>query len=319
MKPLFLSLLFGLLAACSPTVAPIEPTRGEKTAVLPTATPAALASSVPPTSFPSRTPLPPPLPATITPALATPTPPPPPPPEKTLVWEALSPSGQWAAATSYEVPEGLGQFRTQFWVTNQTSGAVWLLLDELRPLGMGYTTPKVMGWAEDETAVFFSEAGQADGGGLFEYHHGLWRGSLLDGSVTEWVPADTADVAVAPGGETAVSVYWDRSDLLLHDLSSGTTEAVPLPAPFDLVGGLAWSPSGEQLALTLVVDPFDSHHTLVRYRRADWEPIILLADETTHRFVSERWLDEATLLLVAVDGRHWQLDVVSGEVTIVAE
>lgn len=319
MKRYMLLLLFGLLGACAPTVAPVEVTRGGETAVnptpFPTPTPSALASIVPTSPIPTVTP--PATPTTAVDAAPSPT-------ATTvsaagveILWTATSPSGEWVATTSYDVPEGLGQFQTQFWLTNEASGAAWLLRDELRPLGMGYTTPKVIGWEAGETAVYFTEAGQADGGGIFEYHHGLWRGSLLDGSVTELVAAETADVAVTgSSGEaaTAVSAAYGRPDLLIHDLATGAVQSVPLPVPFDLIGGLVWSPSGEQLAVTLVVDPFDSRHTIIHYRRADWQPTILLADEATHRFVTVGWRDEAALWLRDQAGENWILDVATGEV-----
>ena len=329
MKRHIVWLLFWLLGACTPTVAPVEVTRGVETAVSPP-TPAALASIAPtavPASLtatalpiPTRTPS-----ATPTPVVGVPTPTPEAAPDVQILWTATSPSGAWSATTSYEVPEGLGQFQTRFWLTNEASGVTWLLLDELRPLGMGYTTPKVLGWegaADAATAVYFTEAGQADGGGIFEYHHGLWRGSLLDGNVTELVPEDTADVAVTGdggAGKTAVSAFYDRSELLIYDLATEVVQTVPLPAPFDLIGGLVWSPSGEQLAVTLVVDPFDGRHTIVHYRRADWQPTILLADDTTHRFVTEGWRDEAALWLRDQAGQRWQLDVASAVVTMVGE
>ena len=326
MKRHIVWLLFWLLGACTPTVAPVEVTRGVETAVSPP-TPAALASIAPtavPASLtatalpiPTRTPS-----ATPTPVVGVPTPTPEAAPDVQILWTATLPSGAWSATTSYEVPEGLGQFQTRFWLTNEASGAAWLLLDELRPLGMGYTTPKVIGWEAGETAVYFTEAGQADGGGIFEYHHGLWRGSLLDGSVTELVPEDTADVAVTGGSSeaaTAVSAFYDRPELLISDLATSAVQSAPLLVPFDLIGGLVWSPSGEQLAVTLVVNPFDSRHTIVYYRRADWQPTILLADDTTHRFVTEGWRDEAALWLRDQAGQRWQLDVASAVVTMVGE
>ncbi|MEZ4514903.1 MAG: hypothetical protein R3C62_23770 [Chloroflexota bacterium] len=324
MKRYMVLLLFWLLVACTPTVAPVAVTRGVQTAVTtpplptltPATTPAALASMVPTaTAFPVPTITPPATATTAVFPLPTPTATPNAASDVQILWTATSPGGAWTATTSYDVPEGYDQFQTQFWLTNADSGAAWLLLDELRPLGMGYTTPKVIGWGEGEMSVYFTEAGQADGGGIFEYHHGLWRGSLLDGSVTELVPEDTADVAVTGGGEgeTAVSAAYNSPDLLIHDLATGAVEAVPLPAPFDLIGGLVWSPSGSQLAVTLVSNPFDSRHTIVHYRRADWQPTILLADDTTDRFVTEGWDDETTLLLHDQAGQPWQLDVVSGE------
>lgn len=311
--------LFWLLGACAPIAAPVDVTRGVETAVFPTPfsaqTPAALASIAPTSTIvPIPTVTPPATSTMVVDTVLIPTVTAVSAAGSEILWTATSPSGEWVATTSYDVPEGLGQFQTQFWLTNEASGAAWLLLDELRPLGMGYTTPKVVGWEAGATAVYFTEAGQADGGGIFEYHHGLWRGSLLDGSVTELVAAETADVAVTQDGETAVSAAYDRPDLLIHDLATGAVQPVPLPVPFDLIGGLVWSPSGEQLAVTLVVDPFDSRHTIVHYRRADWQPTVLLADDTIHRFVTVGWRDEAALWLRDQAGENWILDVATGEV-----
>lgn len=139
-------------------------------------------------------------------------------------WVSTNASQSWHAEGTVAVPKNSSrdQYYTELRVRNTNDNIEWTPVTEWNDFGLGYTTPRIVHWSEDERYLYFTNAPHPDGCGLFVNASDLQRLDLAAGSVEEILPFGTTRVlAAAPDGMMAHRV---DSELGCSTQRQGITE-----------------------------------------------------------------------------------------------
>ncbi len=305
---LALSLLL-LAAACQPAAATpsAAPTAGH--VVLPTQTPAIAPTASPlPAASPTIAPAAPP---SATPVLAA---------MRLDEWSQPSPDGLWVASGLAALPgkEGGTLYYARLSVAQVGGGQEWIVVDEWRPTGLGWTSPAPLRWSADGSAFYFTNLPHPDGCSVLTNGVDLHRLDLATGEVTELLPEAGLWISLSPDeAQVAYIAFGDRG-LVTRDLTTGaeSAAALDLPALNAQAGAIVWSPDAARLALTLVHNACSSdaqqHSVLVLELASGTFTTVL--DRDPSQFITSAWPEPDRLRLTSPLGPYW-LDLATGEIT----
>lgn len=242
---------------------------------------------------------------------------------KVSATHSLSPGGSWSAVSMAALPispngSPLGdQYFTILKLNHLISGEEMVLEKKWDSYGLGYTTPKVIGWSKDEGYVFVSEIAVPDGCGMV-FVDDIRR---IDLSTGEGLPINDkvrGPLAVSPAGDKLAFV--EGENLVIIEMGAGEGTRFQLE---DLSGDwwpstLVWSPDADYVMLSTVPNPcshlesqtgslyiVDLHATEVQER--------LLNDSRSYSIVI--WPEEHDAMLEDRDGQIWWLDTLTGQVS----
>ena len=185
------------------------------------------------------------------------------------IWTEPSPNGKWTVVGRMKIDTGIFQgeqelYYTELKVVSADQSVEWILVEEISPFGLGYTTPEPLHWSADGRYLYFTNRPHADGCGLFVTGSDLWRADLADGSVTQVLPEGAQSYAFSPDGTLVAYMSWSTPpELALHNLGTGEERRVVLG--FEDAGAIVWSPDGAMLALTGAQKPCQAgwNHAIV--------------------------------------------------------
>jgi len=235
-------------------------------------------------------------------------------------WTEPSPNGKWTAVGRIKIDTGIFQgekeiYYTQLKVISADQSVEWILVEEISPFGLGYTTPEPLHWSADGRYLYFTNRPHADGCGLFVTGSDLWRADLADGSITQVLPEGAQSYAFSPDGTLVAYMSWSTPpELALHNLGTGEERRVVLG--FENAGAIVWSPDGAMLALTGAQKPCQAgwNHTIVAMELIVLTPQTLLPPDE-RLYITRGWQETGKILLEDFDRDLFWLDVESGEVT----
>jgi hypothetical protein len=253
-----------------------------------------------------------------------------PPPPADLQWQnditSLSPDGEWQATVRQSEPfiaEEREWYQAQMIVSEVEGEREWMVVDEVRPHGLGYLFPEVVHWTEDGASLLFADASVADGCDLFGRNYGLSRLELASGEVSELLPEDEMGIiAVAPSDtQIAMMSLWRPPILITLDLEAGREQELILDEfPHGQIGDLTWAPDGSSLLFVLAEDAcLDNwRHSIYRvdYPEMMVTPLLI---EDPNQFRIIEWFGPEYATLEDADGTLWTLNILSGAVISVGE
>lgn len=302
-------LLAGVLAACStrvvlnPGVPAVSPTP------VVTTDPSQVAAA---TLAPARTPIP-----TGTP-LATPNRPTPIPQLETTAI-ASDPASDWEFKLRLGAPiETDAGARYYVWArlyTRPNRAINYLLLDEWRTYGLGYTVPRALGWSNEY--FYYTNAPVVDGCTPLVNGGDLWQVRLSDGEQTQLRPDDgrLVSYALSPDGLTLMQAQGGMVTRI--DLATGS-EVGAAVAVDGVVGPMVWSSDGERLVAAVVYDacivPGWRHSLIAIDPRTLVATELLPADE--RRFVPVAYPAPQLITLIEASGVTWQYNPQTGTLRI---
>lgn len=296
-----------LTAAC---VAPGGPTPAESE-VLATSKPTETPERARPTATPPA-PTPTPGAATPTPSLAD---------MEVEAWRSTSDDGDWVADGVVAFPKGVGdQYYTSLEVSLADGSVVWRAVDEWRPIGLGWTSPRVLRWSRDGGRLYFTNLPVPDGCALFVNGYDLQALDLATGEVTELVPGVGLWLSLSPDERRLAYIGVGKRGLVLRDLASGEERGVRLdPGREYAAGGVLWSPDGSALVLTIAFAPCAGEEwaestSIVVVDAATLETKTLIAEDA-RLLVTEGWPTPDRVLLRDSKGDPWWMDPLTGQVT----
>lgn len=133
----------------------------------------------------------------------------------------------------------------------------WLLVDEWKEAGLGYSIPALLGWSMDGSILYFYDDIKPDGcqppGG---FQDNLRRVDLDSGNVQKVLSGSFSGFSLSP--DTARLVYYDiqHKSIGTHTLVSGETHTFPFtdPAPVGewWLTNFTWSPELSSLLFVVV-------------------------------------------------------------------
>lgn len=246
-------------------------------------------------------------------------------------WEAfispltVSPDGQWlitkqigeqlpaAADETAQFPEG--KYHVAMQVASTNNDLLWTAVDEWRPAGVESTYPEPLRWSDDGRFLFFTNVTLADGCGGYTNGSDLWRLDLSSGQLTEMTPFIGLSMDVSPDG-TKLAVHGANGrGFLIRDLATGAEQSVALPDLGDVwaLGRVLWSPDGQHILSTWVLDPCSPEQTTAVIRiDADTLTATTVVEPDPRNFVLLKWINGEVRLLDN-EGRTWYLEPFSGE------
>ncbi|MGC9358248.1 MAG: hypothetical protein ACP5GX_10280 [Anaerolineae bacterium] len=236
-------------------------------------------------------------------------------------WGSTSPDGNWVAHVTVVLPvvdgETVGEAAYTEVSVTQTDGSVtWYPIDDWSPYGLGFPTPQKFHWSED--ALYFSLHAVPDGCSVFGSDVALLRLDLREGTLTNVAPDLSGALSLSPNERRLA--YLEENEVVIRDLETGEERRVAFDSETSKwrAGNLTWSPSGEQLAFTVVHTPC----TLIT-KHSVWvvnvENLVSTAiiQEDDRRFLISGWRTDETLLLNDIEGIAWRLEVEGGTLSLI--
>jgi hypothetical protein len=236
--------------------------------------------------------------------------------------QMTSPSGEWAAESSFEFLEGGAAYRVRLVVRKSDGTSEWTPVDYTQR-GIGYTFPTLRWWSPDSRIFYYFDMPVGDGCGEFYPLEDRWTGvDVEDGSLSTLVLPEGRGTTISPDGRTLIYASTaPPHTLTFKDRLNGTEQALLLPSPSRKVsdvqaGGIVWSPDGSSFALSVaygdsclngplsfavlrVDDP--SHPTLVPLIQGSPDLIRL-----------KRWDTAGPILVQDWNGESWWMDSQTG-------
>jgi len=202
-------------------------------------------------------------------------------------WSSLSPNGLWRARGEALIPAaGADQYHIELQIEKLDGDAVWSVLDEWSPFGLGYTLPTPVRWSADGRYFYYTNRPVPDGCAPFANGSDLQRVDLSDGGVTELVPSVGLSLGLSPDAGTLAYFGYGGRGLVLRDIASGEErETGFLPAENAAAGAIVWSPDGSALAFTVAYGfcgpPEARTHSILRMEAATGEATTLVESSST--------------------------------------
>jgi hypothetical protein len=133
----------------------------------------------------------------------------------------------------------------------------WVLVDEWKQAGLGYSIPALMGWSVDGNYLYFYNNIIPDGcQPLGGFQDNLRRVDLDSGNVHPILTGSFSGLSLSP--DTTRLVYYDiqEADVGLFDTSSDEVQNIPFTTPGQMdyrwVGNFTWSPDGQSLLFVTI-------------------------------------------------------------------
>ncbi len=133
----------------------------------------------------------------------------------------------------------------------------WILVDEWKLQGLGYSIPALLGWSADGGKLYFHDEIIPDGCALIGgFQENFRQVDLETGNITLLFPELRSGAALSP--DTARLVYYDiqNKDVAVYTFASGEVQHTPLTFPdppvYWAVGNFTWSPDGQSVLFVMV-------------------------------------------------------------------
>lgn len=320
--------LIGLLAGCAPTKTPVPasvmaaPTLTETIAPITTKAPNPTVGETPtPTSWPTATPL-------VYPIITTPQEAPNLGDMDVDQWQQASPDGRWQAAGMVAWPRGDFYEYHEMVTVFQTGGSnKWVLVDAWYASGLGASFLSPMQWSQDGQYFYFSNQVTPDGCVLFSPRSmDLYRLTLATGEVQVVLPGSYFGLFLSPDARLVAGFKQMTREFVIRDLDTGKEIAVDLDPGTDYhAGAIVWSPEGDQLALTLAIQPCSGDFTGMGLFTASSSIVLVdtstgavqtLIEKDDRKFETVSWDDPESITLKDKEGKLWSLNVETGELTV---
>lgn len=143
-------------------------------------------------------------------------------------WSAVSPDGQWTLRALSQFPPGGSEYQVMLELSGAGQAELRVVLDELRPMGLGYTLPSPVRWSADRQAFYLTNVEHPDGCSAFVDGSDLLRLDLATGALTELVPPVARSLGLSHDEARLAYLAWGSGDLVLRDIANGVESAHPL-------------------------------------------------------------------------------------------
>lgn len=223
-----------------------------------------------------------------------------------------SPSGNWKAIFIHKSPTGPAmECHIEAQVARTDGTQAWILEDKWVEELIGCAHFKLFQWSQDENYLYYLEQPSSDA--CFTSTPTLKRANLQTGRVIEIALGD--NLTISPNEQLlAYTDISDRSQIKFAIENLETTLERALEFEAEWADGVTWSPDNSTIALTLVNHPCDYWQTSIAIVDSQtMSASILLPLDSGLRVVG--WTDDHTIHLKDVDGKDWQLDIFSQELT----
>lgn len=321
---LFLLLII-LLVGCAPTetedsvTVTAAPTLTETIAPTTTTAPMPTVTETPTlTPFPTATPLAYPIVSTPqdTPNLAD---------MDVDQWLETSPDGQWQAAGMVAWPQGDNYEYHEMLTVSHTSGSPeWVLVDAWHEAGLGASFSAAAQWSQDGLYFYFSNQVIPDGCTLFGPRGvDLYRLTLATGEVQVILPGNYFGLSLSPDAGLVAAIQQVTREFIIHDLGTGKEIVVDLDPVVDYAAGdMVWSPEGDQLALTLAIQPCNGDFAEPGLFAASSSILVVdtqtggvhtLIEQDDRKLETIAWDEPDWITLRDMEGNLWSLNVETGE------
>ena len=180
----------------------------------------------------------------------------------------VSPNGRctWDRLLAHAIKEtAVKKYDNQFYVRvnvacilgDEYKEVSWVLVDEWKPQGLGYSIPTLLGWSVDAGKLYFHDEIIPDGcptiGGWQENFRQV---DLKNGNITLLIPELRRGASLSP--DTTRLVYHDiqNKDVGVYTFATGKVQHIPLafpdpPASWE-VGNFTWSPDRQSVLFVML-------------------------------------------------------------------
>jgi hypothetical protein len=233
-------------------------------------------------------------------------------------WFARSPDGLWEVIGTVALPpdHGGATYYTRLDVLSLVDEEAWVVVDQWNPLGLGYTTPRILTWSEDGASLYLTNRPVPDGCAVYVNGSDLVRVSLATGEVETLVPSSGLWLALSPDETRLAYIGYAARGLVVRDLASGEEQETNLDpgGPYS-AGDITWAPDGSAVVLGLGISPCSGDWAAgVSLVRVDFPSLtlteLLPADERLFRIMD--WTENG-VLIQDKEGQFWRMDPASGD------
>ena len=235
---------------------------------------------------------------------------------------SYSPNGKWIASR-YTFSEGSISFLS-FFAESTDGSSVWEIETipiENKPPYLEFPAPFL--WSKDNKTFYFVDQGYQDG--CFMYVDGgkkLYSLNLDTGERKTILDKFASEIRFSPDESKIAYVNYGNTGLQILNLQNGINTEFEHLYPELLTDqyGLVWSPDGNQLAFTIILDACisDKATTIVIVDVTNNNQRIIVRESKNHLFTKE-WIDENRILVgdwSSNDPTHlWYLNPQTGELT----
>ncbi len=239
-------------------------------------------------------------------------------PNGRCTWDRLQASSLTESATR--------KYDNQFYIRvslacvlgNEFREVNWVLVDEWKPQGLGYSIPTVLGWSADGGKLYFHDEIIPDGcqpiGGWQENFRQV---DLETGNITLLFPELKSGASMSP--DTTRLVYYDvqNKDVGVYAFASGEVQHTPLffpdPPVYWGVGDFTWSPDGESVLFVMVYgDACNPSGASIQKLDVAKGDIRMKWISTVRTASIVEWVDPVRVLIIIGQEQH-MLDPISGD------
>jgi hypothetical protein len=307
-----LSIIAFILAGCSPAGPASTPSAATQTAPELTATPLPTATKLKPSSTLS--------PNEIASIVFS---------DLTIETQKLySPNGRctWGRLLAWSMKETVNwKYDNQFYVRlsvacilgDEYKEVNWILVDEWKLQGLGYSIPTVLGWSADGGKLYFHDEIIPDGcrpiGGFQENFRQV---DLETGNITLLFPELRRGAVLSP--DTTRLVYYDmqNKDVAVYTFASGEVQHTPLTFPdppvYWAVGDFTWSPDGQSVLFVMVYgDACNPNGASIQKLDVSRGDIRMKWVSTVQTASIVEWVDP-TRVVISIGQEQHLLDPISG-------
>ena len=193
----------------------------------------------------------------------------------------------------------------------------WVLVNEWKEQGLGYSIPSLLGWSADGNYLYFYDEIIPDGcqpiGG---FQDNLRQVELDTGNIRSILLKMGSGVSLSP--DTTRLVYYDeqKADVGLFDLVSGEMTHIPFTIPdkgvYWWVGDFTWSPDGQSVVFVIVLgDPCYSTGASILWLDIEKDEIKVLLTNKGQTYSILEWVEPDRVLISVGMEQRW-LDPISG-------
>lgn len=269
-------------------------------------------------TVPASTPLPSVMPTATLTATVTPQ------PKELWGKPSYSPNGKWVASR-YKFSEGLISFLS-FSVERLDGSSVWEIETiplENKPPYMEFPAPFL--WSKDNKTFYYVDQGFQDG--CFTYWDGgkkLYSLNLDNGERKIILDEFASEIKFSPDESKIAYVNFGNTGLQMLDLQNGNKiefEHLYPDTPTDQFS-LVWSPDGNKLAFTVLLNPCDINiATSIAIIDISKNHQQMIVSEDERQFHTKEWINSDKILVVSDWSDNpeyaWHLDVKTGKLTSV--
>jgi hypothetical protein len=240
-------------------------------------------------------------------------------------WLETSPDGRWQAAGMVAWPQGDNYEYHEILTVSRSGGSPeWVLVDAWHMSGLGAAFPAPVRWSQDGQYFYFSNQVTPDGCALFGSRSvDLYKLELATGEVQVLLSGNYFGLSLSPNERLVAAIKQVTREFTILDLDTGEEIAVDIDPGVDYAAGaVVWSPQGDQLALTLAIQPCNGDYAepglfavsssimLVDAQSGEAQTLI---EDDDRKFETVAWDDLDWITLRDKESTLWLLNMETGE------